>query len=116
MLILVCGIDVATQSNVPHWNLGKWAEYWNTEPTKRDKIRNVISLEISGSELADRVLPPRIVRELDWVEKFWPSTKKGRGHAYPKVQLYCLMGVGGAWTVSVHSFPMHHDVEVNQLQ
>lgn len=92
--------DVATQSNVPHWNLGKWAEYWNTEPSKRDKIRNVISLEISGTELADKVLPPRIVRELDWVEKFWPSTKKGRGHTYPKVQLYCLMGVGGAWTVS----------------
>ena len=46
------------------------------------------------------MLPPRIVRELDWVEKFWPNTKKGRGHNYPKVQLYCLMGVGGAWTVS----------------
>ncbi|RPD65805.1 Clavaminate synthase-like protein [Lentinus tigrinus ALCF2SS1-7] len=91
-------IDVATQSNIPHWTLGKWAEYWNTEPSKRDKIRNVISLEISGTELADKVLPPRIVRELDWVEKFWPSTKKGRGHTYPKVQLYCLMGVGGAWT------------------
>ncbi|KAI0822678.1 Clavaminate synthase-like protein [Trametes gibbosa] len=91
-------IDVATQSNTPNWTLGKWLEYWNTEPAKRDKIRNVISLEISGTPLADRVLPPRIVRELDWVEKFWPNTKKGRGHNYPKVQLYCLMGVGGAWT------------------
>ncbi|KAI9056652.1 Clavaminate synthase-like protein [Trametes sanguinea] len=91
-------IDVATQSNSPNWTLGKWLEYWHTEPSKRDKIRNVISLEISGSELAGQVLPPRIVRELDWVEKFWPNTKKGRGHNYPKVQLYCLMGVGGAWT------------------
>ncbi|KAI0653207.1 hypothetical protein C8Q70DRAFT_1037857 [Cubamyces menziesii] len=91
-------IDVATQSNTPNWTLGKWLEYWHTESPKRDKIRNVISLEISGSQLADQVLPPRIVRELDWVEKFWPNTKKGRGHNYPKVQLYCLMGVGGAWT------------------
>ncbi|KAI8998935.1 Clavaminate synthase-like protein [Trametes punicea] len=91
-------IDVATQSNSPNWTLGKWLEYWHTEPSKRDKIRNVISLEISGTSLADQVLPPRIVRELDWVEKFWPNTKKGRGHNYPKVQLYCLMGVGGAWT------------------
>ncbi|KAI0781268.1 Clavaminate synthase-like protein [Trametes elegans] len=91
-------IDVATQANTPNWTLGKWLEYWHTEPSKRDKIRNVISLEISGSPLADQVLPPRIVRELDWVEKFWPNTKKGRGHNYPKVQLYCLMGVGGAWT------------------
>ena len=90
--------DVATQSNV-HWTMGKWVEYWNTEAAKRDKIRNVISLEISGTNLADRVLPPRLVRELDWVEKFWPSTKRGRGHIYPKVQLYCLMGVAGAWTV-----------------
>jgi len=90
--------DVATQSNVPGWTLGKWAEYYNQEPSARDKVRNVISLEISGTELADKVLPPRLVRELDWVEKFWPSTKKGRGNAYPKVQLYCLMGVAGAWT------------------
>ncbi|KAI0646748.1 Clavaminate synthase-like protein [Trametes meyenii] len=91
-------IDVATQSNTPNWTLGKWLEYWQTEPSKRDKIRNIISLEISGTPLADQVLPPRIVRELDWVEKFWPNIKKGRGHNYPKVQLYCLMGVGGAWT------------------
>ncbi|KAI0075787.1 Clavaminate synthase-like protein [Panus rudis PR-1116 ss-1] len=91
-------IDVATQSNVPGWSLGKWAEYYETAPESRDKIRNVISLEISGTPLADNILPPRLVRELDWVEKFWPSTKKGRGHSYPKVQLYCLMGVAGAWT------------------
>ncbi|KAF9807681.1 hypothetical protein IEO21_08118 [Rhodonia placenta] len=91
-------IDVNTQSTAPGWTLGKWADYYETEASARDKIRNVISLEISGTDLADKVLPPRIVRELDWVEKFWPSTKKGRGNAYPKVQLYCLMGVAGAWT------------------
>lgn len=60
----------------------------------------MISLEITGTPLADQVLPPRLVRELDWVEKFWPNTKKGKGHVYPKVQLYCLMGVANAWTVS----------------
>ncbi|KAK7689190.1 hypothetical protein QCA50_007881 [Cerrena zonata] len=91
-------IDVATQSNVPGWTLQKWAEYFETEPAKRDKIRNVISLEISGTSLADKILPPRLVRDVDWVEKFWPSTKRGRGHTYPKVQLYCLMGVQDAWT------------------
>ncbi|KAF8558444.1 Clavaminate synthase-like protein [Imleria badia] len=91
-------IDVATQSNSPGWTLGKWAEYYNKEPSARDKVRNVISLEISGTLLADRVLPPRLVRELDWVDKFWPSTRRGKGHAYPKVQLYCLMGVASAWT------------------
>ncbi|KAH7889882.1 hypothetical protein F5I97DRAFT_1848318 [Phlebopus sp. FC_14] len=91
-------IDVASQSTSPGWNVGRWAEYYNKEPSARDKIRNVISLEISGTELANQVLPPRLVRELDWVEKYWPSTRRGKGHAYPKVQLYCLMGVASAWT------------------
>lgn len=90
--------DCATQSASPGWNLGKWADYYELEPAKRDKVLNVISLEISGTELADMVLPPKIVRDLDWVENFWPGTRKGKGHAYPKVQLYCLMGVAGAWT------------------
>ncbi|KAJ3723511.1 jumonji protein [Lentinula guzmanii] len=91
-------IDVASQTNAPGWTVGQWVEYYNLEPHQRDKIFNVISLEISGTLLADRILPPRLVRELDWVENFWPSTRKGKGHTYPKVQLYCLMGVQGAWT------------------
>jgi len=93
--------DVASQSSSSGWTLGKWVEYCNLEPSERDKILNVISLEVSSTPLADRVVPPRLVRELDWVENFWPSTKKGKGNVYPKVQLYCLMGVEGAWTVSV---------------
>lgn len=95
--------DVPTQSNTPGYTLSKWAEYYNTEPSQRDRIRNVISLEVSDTKLADKIVPPRFVRELDWVEKFWPSNKKGKGHAYPKVQLYCLMGVAKAWTVRLCS-------------
>ncbi|ETW85621.1 hypothetical protein HETIRDRAFT_407575 [Heterobasidion irregulare TC 32-1] len=91
-------IDVASQSNSPGWTLGKWAGYWSTESASRDKVRNVISLEVSGTKLADEILPPRLVREMDWVEKYWPNNKKGPGQVYPKVQLYCLMGVAGAWT------------------
>ncbi|KAF8810703.1 jumonji superfamily protein [Phlegmacium glaucopus] len=91
-------IDVASQSTSPGWDLGKWATYFDLEPSKRDKILNVISLEISGTKLSDMILPPKIVRDLDWVENFWPSTRKGKGHVYPKVQLYCLMGVANAWT------------------
>ncbi|KAF8964078.1 JmjC domain-containing histone demethylation protein 1 [Flammula alnicola] len=91
-------MDVASQSTSPGWNLGKWADYVELDPSKRDKILNVISLEISGTELADMVLPPKIVRDLDWVDNFWPSTRKGKNNAYPKVQLYCLMGLAHAWT------------------
>jgi len=99
LLALTPFADVASQSTSPGWNLGRWADYVDTEPSKRDKILNVISLEISGTELADMVLPPKVVRDLDWVENFWPSTRKGKNNAYPKVQLYCLMGVANAWTV-----------------
>ncbi|KAL5529550.1 hypothetical protein ACEPAG_5535 [Sanghuangporus baumii] len=91
-------MDVATQSNTPGYTLGKWASYFSTPEGSRDRIRNVISLEISGTPLGDQVVPPRLVRESDWVEKYWPPNKKGPGHAYPKVQLYCLMGVAKAWT------------------
>lgn len=91
-------MDVATQSNTPGYTMGKWAAYFSTPPEARDRIRNVISLEISDTPLGDQVVPPRLVRELDWVEKFWPPNKRGPGHTYPKVQLYCLMGVAKAWT------------------
>ncbi|KAJ7074402.1 jumonji superfamily protein [Mycena amicta] len=77
-------IDVATQSASSGWNLGKWADYVELEPSAREKIYNVISLEVSGTELGDLVLPPKLVRDLDWVDNFWPSTRKGKGHAYPK--------------------------------
>lgn len=91
-------IDVANQSASPGWTLGKWVDYFNSEPKDREKIYNVISLEISGTPLANQILPPRLVRELDWVENYWPGTRKGKGNPYPKVQLYCLMGVASAWT------------------
>lgn len=94
-------LDVASQSTSSGWTLGKWAEYFNLEPESREKVLNVISLEVSGTPLADKILPPKLVRELDWVENYWPSTRKGKGNVYPKVQLYCLMGVASAWTVGV---------------
>ena len=61
----------------------------------------MISLEISGTALGDQVVPPKLVRDLDWVENHWPHSKRGKGNLWPKVQLYCLMGVSGAWTVSL---------------
>lgn len=90
---------MSTQSNSPNWNLEKWSEYYSLAPASRDKIRNVISLEFSNTPLEELVSPPRIVNELDWVEKFWPPSKKGPGQQWPKVQMYCLMGVAQAWTV-----------------
>jgi F-box/leucine-rich repeat protein 10/11 len=95
--------DVLTQSTCPGWTLGKWADYYHLAPQERDKIRNVISLEVSGTPLGQQILPPRLVRELDWVEKHWPHNKKQIGQ-YPKVQLYCLMSVAQSWTVRMYLF------------
>ncbi|KAG8748693.1 JmjC domain-containing histone demethylation protein 1 [Ceratobasidium sp. 414] len=91
-------MDVASQSTAPGWTLGSWAEYYNTPEAQREKIRNVISLEVTGTLLAEQITPPRLVREIDWVEHMWPVGKKGKGQ-FPKVQLYCLMSVARCWTV-----------------
>ncbi|KAG0055010.1 JmjC domain-containing histone demethylation protein 1 [Gryganskiella cystojenkinii] len=86
---LVEVMDVATQSELLDWNMRDWADYFKTEP--KERVYNVISLEISGTSLADRIQRPKIVRELDWIENFWP--KDLAPTEFPKVQLYCLMSV-----------------------
>ncbi|CAO3629596.1 unnamed protein product [Cunninghamella blakesleeana] len=87
-------IDVATQSDVPGWTLGKWAQYYHSP--NRDRIRNVISLEISGTEFAKNITRPKLVRDMDWIDHMWPDEL--RPVEYPKVQLYCLMGTKDSYT------------------
>ena len=65
--------DVATQSS-SQWTLKQWAEYVSTgvDPTRNSsKVYNIISLEITGTELAKKVKAPKLVREIDWVDNFW---------------------------------------------
>ncbi|WVF67599.1 hypothetical protein IAT40_002357 [Kwoniella sp. CBS 6097] len=145
-------IDVASQ-NSSQWSLQKWADYLSSTSNgtvssngRSNKVYNIISLEISDTELARRVKPPKLVREIDWVDNYWNFSAtggrdvKGKGKGkqrdreqtvdgveddavngnngtpvvngvdevqdakektkavYPKVQLYCLMGMKGAWT------------------
>jgi hypothetical protein len=85
-------IDVATQSEITSWTLGRWADYFSNPV--RDRIRNVISLEISETALAEKITRPQVVREMDWVDLAWPKDAKER----PKVQLYCLMGTKDSYT------------------
>jgi F-box/leucine-rich repeat protein 10/11 len=82
---------VADQCNAPGWTLGTWADYF--ESGSRDVIYNVISLEFSGTVLADLVTRPTIVRQVDLVDRVWPSNI-----SKPKVSLYCLMSVRGSYT------------------
>ena len=136
-------IDVATQRSLK-WSLGEWADYITDHASKeadvnsstsvqRTKVYNVISLEISGTDLAKKVRPPKLVSEIDWVDQYWPDVpgkrkarrnyhvdesptglaeqdedatgtgeeetvpEQGRSD-WPKVQLYCLMGMKGSFT------------------
>jgi F-box/leucine-rich repeat protein 10/11 len=54
-----------------------------------------------------QVVAPRIVRQIDWVDKVWPrhlkelqieSSNSIDDMMYPKVQKYCLMSVKNCWT------------------
>ncbi|KAI9277219.1 hypothetical protein BDA99DRAFT_429673 [Phascolomyces articulosus] len=87
-------IDVATQSESTGWNMGRWSEYYQSN--ERDRIRNVISLEISDTPFAKDIVRPKIVRDLDWIDHMWP--KELKPVEYPKVQLYCLMGTKDSYT------------------
>ncbi|KAH9452531.1 hypothetical protein Pst134EB_016484 [Puccinia striiformis f. sp. tritici] len=90
-------IDVASQAELSRWTLGQWALYY--EDPKRERVRNVISLEVSETTLGSSIQLPKIVRDMDWVDSIWPShLRKQASGTYPKVQKYCLMSVARCWT------------------
>ena len=60
---------------------------------RRERTLNVLSLEISHTDLAKAIVPPTLVRDLDWAELVWPAILKPA--SYPRVQLYCLMSAEG---------------------
>lgn len=53
-------IDCASQSSLSNWTLGQWADYY--DDPQRDKVRNVISLEVSDSKLGKMITAPNLVR------------------------------------------------------
>lgn len=90
-------IEVATQAEVVlPWTLSDWADYF-ARRVPRDKIYNVISLEVSNTKLSEKFLSPQIVRSIDWIDHFWPPRESDEC-SWPKVQRYCLMSVQGAYT------------------
>ncbi|KAK9457014.1 hypothetical protein V1511DRAFT_243737 [Dipodascopsis uninucleata] len=90
-------IDVPTQHESPSWDLKKWADYYDLPPEERDRVRNVISLEVSGTKLGDQIRRPKFVRDMDLTRQVWPQEMRERGE-WPKVELYCLMSVKNAYT------------------
>ncbi|KAJ2089912.1 JmjC domain-containing histone demethylation protein 1 [Coemansia sp. RSA 986] len=88
-------MDVLTQDELGGWTLGDWARYYDS--SDRQRILNVISLEISSTRLGEQIQRPRVVDEIDLVEKYWPKSKR-KPNRYPLVKAYCLMGVANAYT------------------
>jgi F-box/leucine-rich repeat protein 10/11 len=58
----------------------------------------VISLEVSDAHLSDDIQRPKVVRDLDWYDRFWPEIEKDEQLVYPKVQVYCLMSPANCFT------------------
>ncbi|VDK18524.1 unnamed protein product [Anisakis simplex] len=76
-----------------------------SDPSKRTVLLNVLSLEFSMSPLGEKVLSPALVREIDWVELYWPPELRVVDDSdgdfqppFPKVQHYCLMSVKDCFT------------------
>lgn len=83
---------LSQQSESPGWSLGQWKKYFYTN--EKDRIRNVISLEVSEvEELGKTFRRPQMVRDLDLVDKVWKDEDPR-----PKVTVYCLMSVAGSYT------------------
>ena len=81
-----------------------WQKYFDQRKDERTDLLNVISLEVSNTKLDSQILAPKIVRQVDWVDKVWPrhlkemqveATNSIEDMMYPKVQKYCLMSVQG---------------------
>lgn len=89
-------MDVNTQETLPDWTLQKWANYFS-KPKERKQLLNVISFEFSDTPLDQLFERPKIVRDLDWIDKYWPRNAE-KLDEFPKVQKYCLMSPAGCWT------------------
>jgi hypothetical protein len=91
-------IEVGAQEELESWTFGEYADFFEGRGNGKDhKILNLISLEISSSPLATKVQGPSFVRQLDWIDAFWPSARRARGD-FPRVQKYLLAGMQGAYT------------------
>lgn len=90
-------MDVLTQQGVnPAWNMGKWQQYFNSDETSRDRLRNVITLEISKvDDLGREFVRPEYVSQLDLVDKVWNQDDE---QERPAITKYCLMSVKNSFT------------------
>jgi len=96
-------LDARTQKSKPMC-MKEWNKYWDSEP--REEILNGVSLEFSKTRLDKQVTAPRVVRQVDWIDKAWPRHLKELQEdasnnleemMYPKVQKFVLMSVANSF-------------------
>lgn len=100
---IVDALDTITQKT-KSMTMREWCQFWITFP--RNQILNGISLEFSLTKLDQYIIPPKIVRQIDWIEKAWPrhlkETQKNYTNnidemMYPKVQKFLIMSVASSY-------------------
>lgn len=108
-------IEVGTQGEIEGYSIGEFATYLDGR-TSKHKVLNLISLEISNSNMNDKVFSPRVVRSIDWIDLAWPIDRRSR-RDYPMVQKYCLTGMAGSYTglLSISSLFLSHFLALSVL-
>uniref|UniRef100_A0A674NBR0 Lysine-specific demethylase PHF2 n=1 Tax=Takifugu rubripes TaxID=31033 RepID=A0A674NBR0_TAKRU len=90
--VVVDVVDVTKQTD-SKMKLKEFVDYYYS--TNRKKVLNVINLEFSDTRMNNIVESPQIVRQLSWVENYWPDDALlGK----PKVTKYCLICVKDSYT------------------
>jgi F-box/leucine-rich repeat protein 10/11 len=83
-----CSLQKSTAMTMKEWH-----RYF--DGSDRASILNVTALEFSSTRLDTQVTPPRIVRQIDWIDKAWPrhlkdlqleATNNFEDMMYPKVK------------------------------
>jgi lysine-specific demethylase PHF8 len=113
--IMLDVIDVERQLTVP-MTINELNEYFKAE--HRDKIYNLISFEISKTNLSENITPPCIVNDISWISNgIWPSDEDANTSlnnsianltpttptmpsyiVKPEVQKYCLISAANSYT------------------
>lgn len=73
--LVIPTINVKTQSDGPPLTSRGVIRYFSKPPSKRGDLLNITSFNLSQTGLEGLVVAPRVVRDLDLVNRAWPSQR-----------------------------------------
>lgn len=95
-----------TTHKVSSMTMKYWKRYFLTEPRQREQSLSVPGLEFSGTPFGSKIKSPRLVRQLDWLDRAWPRYLRGlitpqdcprEDWLYPRVRKTLSMFSQGSW-------------------